>query len=67
MKLCRRKRIDIWYNPNITDLVVDQGCERKVVEEVCEVLPHVGVSVLTQALVVEAVHLAIRVANPVCD
>ena len=55
------------YNPIIADLVVDQGCERKVVEEVCEVLPHIGVSVLTQALVVEAVHLAIRVANPVCD
>ena len=59
--------MNVWCNQLIADLVVDQGCERKVVEEVCEVLPHVGVSVLPQALVVEAVHLAIRVAHPVCD
>jgi hypothetical protein len=40
-----------------TNLVVDKSGERKVVEEVGEILPHVGVSVLPQALVVEAVHL----------
>lgn len=40
------------------DLVVDQSCERKVVEEVGKVLPHVGVSVLAQALVIEPVHLS---------
>jgi hypothetical protein len=39
------------------DLVLDEGGEGEVVEEVGEVLPHVGVAVLPQALVVEAVDL----------
>lgn len=38
-------------------LSVDQRGERQVVEQVCEVLPHVSVAVLPQALVVEAVDL----------
>lgn len=39
------------------DLVVDQGSEGEVVEEVGKVLPHVGVAVFSEALVVEAVDL----------
>ena len=39
------------------DLPVDERREGQVVEEVGEVLPHVGVAVLAQALVVEAVDL----------
>lgn len=39
------------------DLVVDEGGEREVVEQVGEILPHIRVSVLPQALVVETVHL----------
>ena len=39
------------------DLVVDEGGEGEVVEEIGEVFPDVGVAVLAQALVVEAVHL----------
>lgn len=39
------------------DLSVDQRGERQVVKQVCEVLPHVSVAVLPQALVVEAVDL----------
>ena len=39
------------------DLVLDQGCEGKEVEEVGEVLPDVGIAVLAQAFVVEAVNL----------
>lgn len=39
------------------DLVVDESSEGKVVEEVSEVLPHVGIAVLPQALVVEAIDL----------
>jgi len=39
------------------DLVGDDGGHGKVVEGVGEVLPHVGVAVLAQALVVEAVDL----------
>ena len=38
-------------------LSVHQRSEGQVVKQVCEVLPHVGVAVLPQALVVEAVHL----------
>jgi hypothetical protein len=39
------------------DLVVDQGGEREVVEEVREVFPDICVAVLAKALVVEPVHL----------
>ena len=39
------------------DLTVDQRRQRQIVEQVGEVLPHVGVAVLAQTLVVEAVHL----------
>lgn len=39
------------------DLVVDQGSQGKVVEEVGEVFPHVGVAILAQALVVESINL----------
>lgn len=39
------------------DLAVDEGGEGKVVKEVGEVLPDIGVAVLAQALVVEAVDL----------
>ena len=38
-----------------THLVLDVCREGQVVKEVCEVLPHIGVAVLAQALVVEAV------------
>lgn len=39
------------------DLVVDESCQGQEVEKICEVLPHVRVAILAQALVVEAVHL----------
>lgn len=39
------------------DLVFDEGGEREEIEKVGEVLPHVGVAVFAQALVVEAVDL----------
>lgn len=40
-----------------TDLVIHEGGERKEVKEVCEKFPDVGVAVLPEALVVEAVDL----------
>lgn len=40
------------------DLVFNESSEREVVEEVGEVLPNVGVAVLAEALVVEAVNLS---------
>lgn len=39
------------------DLVIDEGSERKVVEEVCKVLPDVGIAVFAKTLVVESVNL----------
>ena len=38
-------------------MVFNEGGEGEVVEEVGEVSPNVGVAVLSQALVIEAVHL----------
>lgn len=53
------------------DLVVDERGEGEVVEEVGEVLPHVGVAVLAEALIVESVHLrdlpGLVVAAEDCD
>ena len=37
------------------DLVLHKGCERQVVEQIGEELPNIGVAVLSEALVVEAV------------
>jgi hypothetical protein len=53
------KGINGWGEASVEteDLVVDESGEREVVEEVCKVLPNVGVAVLAQALVVEAVDL----------
>lgn len=39
------------------DLVVDEGGEGEVVEQVGKVLPDVGVAILAEALVIKAVHL----------
>lgn len=39
------------------DLVVDEGGQGKVVKQIGEVLPDVRVSILSEALVVETVHL----------
>ena len=39
------------------DLVVDQGGKGQVVKQVCKVFPNIGVAVLAEALVVEAVYL----------
>ena len=36
-------------------LVLDQSCERQVVKEIREVLPYIGIAVLSQALIVEAI------------
>ncbi len=47
MTSCFRKKV----------LTVNECGERQVVEQVGEVFPHVGVPVLTQALIVETVHL----------
>ena len=39
------------------DLAVDKGGEGEIVEQVRERFPHVGIPILSETLVVEAVHL----------
>lgn len=41
----------------MTDLVLDESCEGEVIEQVGEVPPDVGVSVFSEALIVESVYL----------
>lgn len=38
-----------------TDLVLDEGSEGQVVEEIREVLPDVGSTILAEALIIETV------------
>jgi len=45
------------------DLVLDDGGEGQVVEQLSELFPHVGVAVLSQALIVEAVPVIIESVN----
>lgn len=39
------------------DLVVDESGQGQVVEEVCEILPHIRIAVLSETFIVKAVHL----------
>ena len=41
------------------DLVVHQSCEGQIVKQVSEILPHIGIAVFAQALVIEPVHLQV--------
>ena len=51
--------------------VVDYTTERNVIEDVCQVFPYVGVTVLSTALIVKAVDLsdltALMVSSQDCD
>ncbi len=40
------------------DLSADEGGEGQVVKQVGEVLPHIGIAVLAQALIIEPVNLS---------
>ena len=42
------------------DLTIHESCERKVVKQVGEVFPDVGIAVLPQAFIIEPVHLPKR-------
>lgn len=42
------------------DLALDHGSEGKVVKQLSELLPHIGIAVFPQALVVEAIAIRIR-------
>ena len=39
------------------DLTVHQSCEGQIVKQVGEILPHIGIAIFPETLVVEAVHL----------
>ena len=43
------------------DLVLDDSSQRQVVKELCELLPDIGVAVLAQALIVEAIPVNKRI------
>lgn len=47
----------LWTRVLMSHLLVHQCRERQVVKQVCEVLPDVGVAVLPQTFIVEAVDL----------
>merc|ERR1719234_972014 len=53
------------------DLTIHKGSQGKVVKQVSEVLPHIGIAVFSQTLIVEAVHLCdlarLVVAPKNCD
>jgi hypothetical protein len=52
--------IDAWGETSVEaeDLVVDKGSEGEVIEKVCEVFPYVGVTVLSETLVVKSIDLS---------
>lgn len=39
------------------DLVVDKGSQWKIIEQICEVFPDIGVSVFSQTFIVKAIDL----------
>jgi hypothetical protein len=41
----------------LSNLLLNQGSQGKVVKEVSEVLPDVGVSILPEALIIKSIHL----------
>lgn len=49
--------VDTWGETSVEaeNLAFDDCSEREVVEKLSEMLPHIGVSVLSQAFVVEAI------------
>ncbi len=40
------------------DVILDDSCQRDIVEERSEVLPHIGIAVFPQTLIVESIYLS---------
>lgn len=65
--------IDAWGKTSVKaeDLLIDEGGKGEIVEEICEVLPYVGIAVLSETFVVETVDLrdltGFVVATEDCD
>jgi len=53
------------------DIWLDNSCKRNIVEESCEMLPHVGITVLSKTLIIESVNLgdllALVISSQKCD
>ena len=72
----RRRRRYTEYCPNnchmpVAYLSIDQSREGEVIKQVGEVLPDVGVAVLSEALIIKSIHLsdlsALMIATEYCD
>lgn len=59
---CSAVRICDFHVQQASYLVFNECCKGQIVEEVCEILPHISISVLPQAFIVKAIS-AIQV-NP---
>ena len=53
------------------DLIVDESSKREIVEEICEVFPHICVAIFSETLIVETIDLGdlarFVVATEDCD
>jgi len=51
--------IDAWGETSVEaeDLVIDEGGEGEIIEEISEVFPNIRVPVLSKTFIVEAIHL----------
>lgn len=51
--------IDAWGETTVKaeDLIIDQSGQGKVIEEIGEIFPNVGIAVFSETLVIETVHL----------
>lgn len=67
------QRINAWGETSVKaeDLIIDQGSEGEVIEEVGEVFPDIRIAILPEALIVEAIDLSdlagFVVATEDCD
>ena len=54
------KGVDAWRETTVQaeDIVLDDGRERQVIEQRGELLPDFRISILAEALIIEAVHLS---------
>ena len=54
------KGVNTWGETTVEaeDLVLDDSGEWEVIEELCELLPYVGVTVLSQAFIIESVPIS---------
>jgi len=51
--------VEIWGEPSVEteDLVLNHGCQWQEIEQICVVLPNIGISIFPQTLIVKTIHL----------